>query len=80
MGIRGNMYCLNKNYLMHRTQFVHYNECSSSTKPIDYQGSILGPLLFILVMNYFSRASEILFTILFAEDTSVSLLAQNIQN
>ena len=26
MGIRGNMYCLIKNYLMYRTQYVHYND------------------------------------------------------
>ena len=80
MGIRGNMYCLIENYLMHRTQYVHYNGC---TKPIKYgvpQGPILGPLFFILFMHDFSRASEILFTIFFADDTSVSLLAQNIQN
>ena len=77
MGIRGNMYCLIENYLMHRTQYVHYNGCDSSTKPIKYgvpQGSILGPLFFILFMNDFSRASEILFTILFADDTSVFIV------
>ena len=77
MGIRGNMYCLIENYLMHRTQYVHYNGCDSSTKPIKYgvpQGSILGPLFFILFMNDFSRASEMLFTILFADDTSVFIV------
>ena len=36
MEIRANMYCLFKNYLMYRTQYVHYNGCSSSTKPIEY--------------------------------------------
>ena len=44
MGLRENMYCLIENYLMHRTQYVHYNGCDSSTKPIKYgvlQGSIL---------------------------------------
>ena len=62
---------------MHRTQYVHYNGCDSSTKPIKHgvpQGSILGPLFFILFMNDFSRASEILFTILFADDTSVFIV------
>ena len=77
MGIRGNMYCLIENYLMHRNQYVHYNGCDSSTKPIKYgvpQGSILGPLFFIPFMNDFSRASEILFTIHFADDTSVFIV------
>ena len=35
------------------------------------QGSILGPLLFILNVNDFSRSSDLLFSILFADDTSV---------
>ena len=37
------------------------------------QGSILGLLLFILFMNDFSRSSTLLFSILFADDTSVFL-------
>ena len=77
MRIRGNMYCLIENYLMHRTQYVHYNGCNSSTKPIKYgvlQGSILGPLFFILFMNDFSKTSKILFTIHFADDTSVFIV------
>ena len=35
IGIRGNMYCLIENYLMNRTQYVHYNGCDTSTKPIN---------------------------------------------
>ena len=38
------------------------------------QGSILGTFFFILFMNDFSRASEIFFTILFVDDTSVFLV------
>ena len=36
-------------------------------------GCILGPLLFILFMNDFSCSSTLLFSILFADDTSVFL-------
>ena len=35
------------------------------------QGSILGSLLFILYINYFSRSSDLLFSILFVDDTNV---------
>ena len=35
------------------------------------QRSILGPLLLIIYMNDFSRSSELLFSIVFADDTSV---------
>ena len=52
------------------------NECNSSTQSIEYgvpQGSILGPLLIILFMKDFSKASKLFFTNLFADDTSVFL-------
>ena len=35
------------------------------------QGSILGPILFILYINDFSKASDSLFSILFADNTNV---------
>ena len=64
---------------MSRTQYVHYNGCNSSTKSIEYgvpQGSILEPLFFILFMNDFFRASQLLFSILFADGTSVFLIGK----
>ena len=63
-----------KSYLSFRVQFVEYNNCHSDNKQITHevpQGSILGPLLFILYINDFSKASDLLFSILFADDTSV---------
>ena len=73
-GIRGNMHKWFKSYLSFRVQFVEYNNCHSDNKQITHgvpQGSILGPLLFILYINDFSKASDLLFSILFADDTSV---------
>ena len=73
-GIRGNMIKWFKSYLSFRLQFVEYNDCHSDKRQITHgvpQGSILGPLLFILYINDFSKASDLLFSILFADDTSV---------
>ena len=58
---------------------MHYNRCNSSTNSIEYgvpQVSILGPLFFILFMNDSSRASQLLFSILFDNDTSVFLIGK----
>ena len=41
------------------------------------RGSILGSLLFIIYINDFSRTSELLFSILFADDTSVCIEGTN---
>ena len=68
--------CLLQSYLSSRTQYVVHNECNSSTQSIEYglpQESILGPLLFILFIDDFSKASKLFFTILFVDDTSVFL-------
>ena len=42
------------------------------------QGSIQGPLLFILYINDFANVSENLFSILFADDTTVLIGGTNI--
>ena len=61
---------------MSRSQYVICNGAKSEVKFVETgvpQGSILGPLLFILFMKDFSRSSTLLFSILFADDTSVFL-------
>ena len=75
-GIRDNLLKWFKSYLTNRTQYVYINDNQSEIKKITHgvpQGSILGPLLFIIYMNDFSSESKLLFSILFADDTTVIL-------
>ena len=63
-----------KNYLSNRKQYVEIEEIKSEILPIAVgipQGSILGPLLFIIYINDFSQASSIFKFILYADDTTL---------
>ena len=44
------------------------------------QGSILGPILFLLYINDLSNVSTILFPLLFADDTNIFLSGKNPDN
>ena len=80
-GIRGNVLELCTSYLKNRTQFVVYDGVKSYTKSIDCgvpQGSILGPLFFIVFMNDIFHASQSLFNILYADDTSIFLYGRDL--
>ena len=65
-----------RNYLKNRTQYVSVNDCESHLEEITCgvpQGSLLGPLLFILYINDFKRSSNMLSFILFADDSNIFL-------
>ena len=73
-GFRGVVLEWFKNYLNNRKQYVFHNNCKSDLKDIVCgvpQGSILGPLLFILYVNDIIHTSNVLDFILFADDTTI---------
>ena len=79
-GIRGVPLELFKSYLSNRKQYTYVNGCKSRELPIDIgvpQGSVLGPLLFLLYINDLPCAS-LLLTKLFADDTCLIFSAKTV--
>ena len=73
-GFRGVVYDWFRSYLQDRKQYVSYNCNKSELKNILCgvpQGSILGPLLFILYINDITNTATLLDFILFADDTTI---------
>ena len=73
-GFRGIVNKLMISYLTNRQQYVVYNYGSSNLASVQYgvpQGSILGPLLFLLYINDIDTISNLLVFVLFADDTTI---------
>jgi hypothetical protein len=80
-GIKGPTLDWIKSYLHNRQQFVSFDGHNSSYCSITCgvpQGSVLGPLLFILYINDIANVSELLFLLLFADDTSALISGPDI--
>ena len=73
-GIHDTALLLLKSYLKTRKQYVEFEDTKSEILPITVgvpQGSIRGPLLFIIYINDFSEASSIFKFIMYADDTTL---------
>ena len=80
LGIRDTPLQWFKSYLSDREQYVVYNETCSSYKTISCgvpQGSILGPLLFLLYINDLANVSNVIFSLLFADDSNMFVSGKN---
>jgi Reverse transcriptase (RNA-dependent DNA polymerase) len=82
LGIRGTELDWFVNYLQERMQFVTINGVESTKLEIKKgvpQGSILGPILFLIYINDLPQCSALI-TFLFADDTTLLASGENLQD
>ena len=81
-GIRGKALDLFKSYLGNRQQFASIDKFKSNTRPINCgipQGSVLGPLFFILFINYLPKYCPQGNFRIFADGTTVFIHGKTIK-
>ena len=80
-GVRGSALSLFESYLSNRKQSTCIDDTMSILELIEWgvpQGSVLGPLLFLIFINDIPNASKLL-TWLFADDTALMASATDLQ-
>ena len=81
-GVRGRCFDILKSYLSNRTQKTKFQGIYSDESNVEYgvpQGSVLGPLLFIIYINDIVNSADLGSFVLFADDTNIFIEGESIE-
>ena len=70
-----------KSYMLNKKQYIWYNDNPSDVRSTTCgvpQGSTLGPLSFLIYVNDLPSVSEMLFTVMFADDPNMFVNGDNL--